>query len=259
MFSDNLKYLRTQKGLSQEETGNELGLKRSTYRDYENGSNEPNLAVLQTIADYFNVGIDDLIRKDLSIVKGNLNTPILEQDFRVLAISVDKDQKENIEFVPVKAKAGYMAGYGNPDFIMQLQRFNLPTMPTGTFRAFEISGDSMPPLAQGAIVIGKYVENWRDIQNLKTYVLITKNEGLVYKRVINQVKEKGRLLLMSDNHIYEPYTIPITEVLEIWSYYAHMSFGYEKPDVENQIMHKLEAMGGEIENISELLKKKYLD
>ncbi len=258
MFAENLKYLRTKKGLSQEEIGLELSLKRSTYRDYENGSNEPSLSVLQNIATYFAVSIDTLLGKDLSKETAADQAP-LDQDFRVLAVSVDANEKENIEFVPVKAKAGYLAGYGNPEFIMQLQQFSLPTLPVGTFRAFEISGDSMPPIQQGSIIIGKYVEHWRDIQNLKTYIFVTRNEGVVYKRVINQVKENRRLILMSDNPAYEPYILKIEELVEAWSYHAHVGFGYEKPAVEQKIMKKLEQMGDEIENITELLKKRLND
>lgn len=50
------------------------------------------------------------------------------------------------------------------------------------------------------------------------YVVVTKDEGLVFKRVCNRVKEEGKLLLISTNPSFEPYEIAITDVLEVWKY-----------------------------------------
>jgi hypothetical protein len=86
--------------------------------------------------------------------------------------------------------------------------------PTELF--FEIKGDSMPPLQSGSIVIGEYVERIADLKDGQTYVVISKNDGIVYKRIFNQVEEEGTLILRSDNPTYTPYPIPVQDVLEIW-------------------------------------------
>src|SRR3546814_6005241 len=43
---------------------------------------------------------------------------------RVLSITVDGDDKENIELVPVKASAGYLNGYADPEYIAELPKFS---------------------------------------------------------------------------------------------------------------------------------------
>src|SRR5690606_38332737 len=83
---------------------------------------------------------------------------------RVLSITVDGDDKENIELVPIKASAGYLNGYADPEYIAELPKFSLPMFRQGTYRAFEIKGDSMLPLQSGSVVIAEYVENWSEIK-----------------------------------------------------------------------------------------------
>jgi len=94
----------------------------------------------------------------------------------------------------------------------------LPFLPTGKHRAFPIKGDSMLPMKDGAFVIGRFVEDRREIKTGKTYVLITLNDGMVYKRVYNNIDLNGSLLLMSDNKVYNDYSVPINEVLELWEF-----------------------------------------
>ena len=66
--------------------------------------------------------------------------------------------------------------------------------------------------------IAKYLENATDIKDGKTYVILTENDGLVYKRVYSYIEEKQSLLLVSDNKLYDPYEVAIETVLEIWEY-----------------------------------------
>lgn len=60
MFSNVLKRLRINSGLSQEELGKKLGLAKSTISMYESGTREPNLETLEAIADLFNVDMNTL-------------------------------------------------------------------------------------------------------------------------------------------------------------------------------------------------------
>src|SRR5690606_251955 len=107
---------------------------------------------------------------------------------RVLSITVDEEDRENIELVPVKASAGYLNGYADPEFIRELPRFHLPIFKQGTYRAFELKGDSMLPLQPGTIVVGEFVEDWKNIKPGETYIIISKSEGVVYKRVAFKFK-----------------------------------------------------------------------
>jgi phage repressor protein C with HTH and peptisase S24 domain len=154
---------------------------------------------------------------------------------------VDKDDNENIELVPVKASAGYLNGYADPEYVAQLPKFYLPMFKQGTYRAFEIKGDSMLPLQSGTIIIGEYVENWGDVKPAETAVVISKNDGVVYKRIGSKFKENKKLKLVSDNPVYEPYEINGEDILEIWKAKAYISTHLPTPAPE-PTMESLTAM-----------------
>lgn len=197
-----------------------MSLPRTTLGDYERGHTEPNIATLIKLSDYFDVDLDALLKQDLS--HDDLEI-IRNKNLRILAISVDNEKEGNIELVDTKAEAGYLTHFQDPEFIRDLPKIAFPNIPQGTFRGFEIRGDSMLPIEPGSIIICSYVENLNDIKDDRTYIIVSKDEGLVYKRVRN-LTEKQELYLKSDNESYLPYTMPYGEVSEIWQYYAHVSF-----------------------------------
>jgi phage repressor protein C with HTH and peptisase S24 domain len=145
----------------------------------------------------------------------------------LLTITVDSNGKENIEMVPLKAQAGYTTSYGDLDFITSLPRFKLPFLPENkTYRTFQIKGDSMLPIPENSWVTCSYVENWEHIKNGKACVVVTKNEGIVFKLVYLRL-DGGVLLLVSSNRNYNPYEIPVSQVLEIWQFETWNSFEFE--------------------------------
>jgi phage repressor protein C with HTH and peptisase S24 domain len=136
-----------------------------------------------------------------------------------------------VELVPQKASAGYLAGFNDPEYIRELPKMHIPLLPkSATYRAFEIKGDSMLPVKSGDIIIGKYIDNLSKIVSGKTYLIITRSEGIVYKRVFPQLV-KDKLLLISDNRTYSPYIIDIQEVLEIWAYAGRVTLFEEEQDL----------------------------
>lgn len=213
----NIKHLRALKDLSQERFAEELGWSRSIVGSYEEGRSEPPIDRLIDLSDYFQIPIDILVKNDLRLAKGTSFIEIGNK--RILfPVSVNEDNEDLIEIIPAKASAGYLAGYDDPEYIEQLQKIKLPFLPTGTHRAFPIKGDSMLPVKDGAFIVAKFVEELSDIKNGRTYVILTKEDGLVYKRVYNLVNEKQSLLLSSDNKAYQPYEVPIENVLELWEF-----------------------------------------
>lgn len=235
-ISQNIKFLRKRERLTQEQLAEKIGIKRSLLGAYEEGRADPRLNNLLAISRIFNVSVDQLISTDIneetiaSATTGGSN-------LKVLSITVDRDNKENIELVPYKASAGYLNGYADPEYLEHLPKFQLPTLSaSGTYRAFEISGDSMLPLPSGTVVIGKYLESLSEIKDGETYVLLTKSEGVVYKRVINQVKENGRLLLISDNKAYSPYEVSADDVLEIWEARSYISNTFPQPSSNGGVL-----------------------
>lgn len=235
MLAQNIKYLRRKLKLSQQELAKQLNVARTTLGDYERGHTEPNIDTLINLSGIFNVKVDQLLKEDLSHNELEL---IRNKDFRVLAISVDQDDRSNIELVDTKAEAGYLESFQDPQYISELPKVYFPNMPQGTYRGFEINGDSMLPMEPGSILICSYVEKLDYLKNDKTYVVVSKDLGVVYKRVTN-IPEEERLILKSDNEVYSPYSIQYEEIAEIWEYYAHLSFSDAKLNLENLLQERL--------------------
>ncbi|PTN09359.1 LexA family transcriptional regulator [Mangrovibacterium marinum] len=219
----NLKFLRREHGLTQQDLASKLGLKRSHIGAYEEGRASPKIAMLQQMAATFELSLDQLISTDLSVrnsAKGTQDTSL-----RILSVVVDSANEEMISLVPARASAGYLNGYADPEYMEQLPAFNMPVPELSrgkTYRVFQLKGDSMLPVQDGSYVFCEFVESIADMKDGQTYVLITRDEGLVYKRIYHQ--EEGRLLLKSDNPDYEAYQVEMNTVLEIWKADGVLSF-----------------------------------
>ncbi|MCX6314955.1 MAG: XRE family transcriptional regulator [Sphingobacteriales bacterium] len=205
----NLKYLRKLRGWTQEEFANKLGIKRSLIGAYEEERADPRLEVLEIIADIFKLSLDELLLKDLSISSDNYMAKRRQQKMM-------SAERNLIHFVPVKAAAGYLASYADSEFIDELNTFTLPMLAGGNYRAFEIIGDSMLPTPSGSIIVGEKIENTSDIKNNQAYIVVSRNEGIVYKRVEKNNRSKNKLTLISDNPQFQPYQINAEDVMELW-------------------------------------------
>jgi len=206
----NLRYLRKLRGWTQEEFANKLRIKRSLVGAYEEERAEPRLDVLENLCTIFKLSLDELLLKDLAGTKGNGNYLDKRRQMKLAA------EVQLVQFVPVKAAAGYLAGYADPEFLDELNTFTLPMLASGNYRAFEIVGDSMLPTPSGSVIVGEKVEDVEDIKANNTYIVVSKNEGIVYKRVMKNNRLKNKLILVSDNPQYSPYNINTEEVLEVW-------------------------------------------
>jgi transcriptional regulator with XRE-family HTH domain len=225
LLSQNLKHLRKAKGLTQSNLAEKLGLKRGILGAYEEGRAEPRLQTLQHIAHYFAVSLDDLLLNDLSTGKAVVD--FKGTSLRILPIITDRNTgNERASIVPVKAAAGYLQGYGDVEYIEALNHFALPfaELPADrTFRLFQINGDSMLPLPSGAYIISEYIQDWQHIRFGERYVLLTLNDGIVFKRVY-ALPEGGGYELVSDNRTYKPYRIQHEDILEVWKARGVVSF-----------------------------------
>src|SRR5882757_3276275 len=205
----NLKYLRKLRGWTQEEFANRLNIKRSLIGAYEEERADPRLEVLEIVADIFKLSLDELLLKDLS----NTGNSYLARRRQQKMASAERNI---IHFVPVKAAAGYLAGYADSEFIDELNTFTLPMLAGGNYRAFEIIGDSMLPTPSGSIIVGEKVESMEDVKNNAACIVVSRNEGIVYKRIQKNGRQKNKLTLVSDNPVFHPYTINTEEVIEMW-------------------------------------------
>ncbi|MBN9297908.1 MAG: LexA family transcriptional regulator [Filimonas sp.] len=210
----NLRYLRKLRGWTQEEFALKLKIKRSLIGAYEEERAEPRLEVLEQICSIFKLSLDDLLLKDFTVTENSAgSSPSYLDKRRQLKMSGDS---QVIQFVPVKAAAGYLAGYADPEFIDELNTFTLPMLAPGNYRAFEILGDSMLPTPSGSVVVGEKIDDLEDVKSSNTYIVVSKNEGIVYKRIMRNNRTKSKITLVSDNPVYEPYNVNTEDVLEVW-------------------------------------------
>ncbi len=170
-------------------------------------------------------------------------------NIRILPIVVDKEENERITFVPIKAAAGYLTKYQDVEYIQQLPSFNLPNLKDGTYRAFEVEGDSMKPtIHAGDIVICRYVENWYHLMDNKIYLVAgIDGIGIVVKRLINRIKKENKIILCSENDFYPAFELPANEIFEIWEVKVKVSTNLEPPLYLDNRLRRLE------ENISSVV------
>ncbi len=216
----NLKYIRKQREWTQEEMANQLQIKRSLVGAYEEERAEPRLEVQEAICALFNISLEEFLFQDLS-EKANAGADSgsgMSYLDRRRSMKMDKSSSSApiVPFVPVKAAAGYLAGYADPEFLDELNTFTLPMLAPGEYRAFEIIGDSMLPTPSGSVIVGEKVDSIRDVKNSNTYIVVSNADGVVYKRIITNDDNKDKLTLLSDNPLYEPYQVNSQDIVEVW-------------------------------------------
>lgn len=258
-LASNLKLLRKHKKKSQDDVAKALELTRSSYSGYENGVAEPGIENLIKLSQFYRIPMDDLLKKNFedltendweAIAKG-VYADIKGRKLRVLTSMVSESNDEVIEMVPQKASAGYTLGYADPDYLKVLPTFQLPFLEKDKkYRSFPISGDSMPPVSPGSHVVAEYVQNWETLKNNHPYIIITKDDGIVFK-VVNKIPGKEDVIqLSSTNPLYEPYLLNINEVIEVWKFVNYIS--HDLPEVTISEDDLLKSVKGIQKQVNEL-------
>ncbi|MDE5418773.1 LexA family transcriptional regulator [Labilibaculum sp. DW002] len=225
-LNKNLKYLRIRKRLSQTRLSHRIGIGASSISAYEKRRSTPKISSLLKYSKYFNRKLEELVNEDIS-----LSDQIKQQDtkgdqLRVLPILVDSKNEEMISLVPVKAAAGYLNGYSDAEFISELPNFRMPFSELSenkTYRAFQIEGDSMLPVPAGSYIICEYVQDWEHIKDDSCCIVLTADDGIVYKRIKKDFSN-NQLLLNSDNSEYLSFEVSLNQVLEVWKSLGFVSF-----------------------------------
>ena len=257
-IASNIKFLRKRRRLTQSDLAERLNIKRSNINNYERGEVVPPVNILVELSDLFHVSLDTLLRVNLSglresqlyMIEHGADVFVKGNELRVLVTTVNSSNKENIELVSIKAKAGYTTGYYDPEYISQLPVFNLPFLPGDKkYRTFQVSGDSMLPISNGSWVTGEFVQDLNLMKDDELYIVLTLNDGIIFKRVENQLKEKGCLRMISLNPEYLPYDLPVTEIREVWRFVHFISGEVPEYSDTQQLYRQLELIRGELETI----------
>jgi transcriptional regulator with XRE-family HTH domain len=265
-LSSNIQLLRKRKKRTQDDVASAISIKRTTYTGIEIGNSFPSIEVLINISNYFGVSIDTLLKVDLSklsafqlseLERGS-DVYVRGSQLRILSKTTDKKNLENIELVPEKAKAGYSTGFADPEYINELPKFQLPFLSKNKkYRAFQITGDSMLPIPEGSWITGEFIQDWHTIQSGKPYIILTVNDGVVFKIVDNLIQDEGLLRLYSLNSLYKPYDVPIPDIKEVWRFINYINS--EIPVAENSgdnLSQKIFELTREVEAIKHQINKR---
>lgn len=159
--------------------------------------------------------------------EGNMLTDAPSQTYHSNARPVDDLSYMNVPVIHIKAQCGYLAGYGDTEYID-----TLPTMPVivdktyhGKYRIFEAEGDSMDDNSRLAICDGDKVlarEVRRDLWLPKLhindwyFVIVHRTNGISIKQITAQ-DDKGNITCHSLNELFNDYTVNLDDVVEIYN------------------------------------------
>lgn len=125
---DNIKYLRTKKGLSQTAMAEAVGLKRGNIASYEKELAQPSIENLVKIADYFGIDIHQIVNEDLQF--SSKSTPLEKNPFKIF--------EDNFPLQGLKDRVNALKGNHNSDDKvkkLKVQNKDIQKMVDG-FRAF---------------------------------------------------------------------------------------------------------------------------
>jgi transcriptional regulator with XRE-family HTH domain len=248
IIAKNIRVLRIGKGLTQENLSDQLDLSSSQYSNYEQGTRAVPIEVLAKISAFYQIAIDAIVKYDISKVDIKGLMKVGENRLLFPIFITENGRYESVEIVPIKASAGYLRGYADPEFLEGLSKMDLPFLGPGTYRAFQIEGDSMLPIPSGSYIIGRFIESLSQVRNGKSYVVIT-HEGITYKKVMFHTDMT--LSLIPYNQYYKTVTISSDDLLEIWEYQCYLSTKeYREEDLLSEnFLPVLKNIGSDIELI----------
>ena len=265
-----LKYkeLRKNAGLSQEEFAIISGTSRSVISQIEIGKLKPSLENIAMLAKNLKIPYSYFFEEDVKVndkkaFNGKMPLPLKEQfdkydevqdEIKGLHFRITGSRRENIILVPVKARAGYLAGYGDQEWIEKLESFSIPGCTNGNYRMFELEGQSMyPTLSDGDYVVGRREPDCFNIKEGAIYIIVSRIEGIIIKRVLNAQKTTGKLHLVSDNTSYNPIDMDCAAIAEMWEFYMLLTTLPGEKDPEAARLRFLER---EVADIKRLLLKR---
>ncbi|MEI2759010.1 MAG: XRE family transcriptional regulator [Bacteroidia bacterium] len=218
-ISKNIAFLRKRRELTQQQLADILSITRTAVTNYELGKSVPEFETFIALCKYFDVTLDDMTFKRLdsnqNLRKAVTNSAIIE---------LNPSAKANCFISDQKASAGFGRLIENPKLIEQLPAITLPNAPHGLNIAFQITGDSMHPTVRHLdYVSGNQINDVKDIRNGYTYVLVDKDDGIIYKRIY---KERAGIRIVSDNPDYPPYMRETDSILAYFKAFCRLSFDF---------------------------------
>ncbi|WP_460619960.1 S24 family peptidase [Hymenobacter ruber] len=178
----------------------------------------------------------------------------------VLTVTVDTDGEENTLLVPLSVQAGYPSHFNEAVYLSDMKPYHLPGFERGTYRAFEVEGLSMSPtFGHRDIVVCSYVDRWDLLKPWECYVIVTA-ENLLLKRISERIVDKrGSFELHSDNPSYDPYRLPVADLLQLWQVRGYISTSIPPRPTNNglameRLQEVIELLGHDYHEVRKFLE-----
>ncbi|MDQ1088889.1 helix-turn-helix transcriptional regulator [Siphonobacter sp. SORGH_AS_1065] len=154
----------------------------------------------------------------------------------VNAPSTNVSQDSGIRLVKKEQTSEYLTKSRQGEYIQQLPPFQGPRTQSGVIRAFEVGEDFSIP---GSIIIAEQVNDWYKLEDSKHYVIVARPQGIMYRRVYNQLKIKSTLLLSSDNPAIQTLEVSSKDIIEVWAVKGFYSTQLPEPPLSLDRMKAL--------------------
>lgn len=191
-------------GLSQSDFGIEIGRSKNTIINWERGETSPT-------------------QKDMNIIVQKFGHFIKENKQEVTILD---RTTTSVKVVDVKAQAGYLTGYKDPEYMDSLPFITVNEQfdRGGYYMAFTVNGDSMDDgtsksLLHGDVILGKELQkhHWNNKIHFNQYpFVIVSIDGIVFKDIIEHDTDRGIITLHSRNPLYEDYKLRLKDIYQIF-------------------------------------------
>lgn len=206
---ERITMLRELLQMSQTEFARKIGISQGALSQIESGRSRLSMETLKNLSSEFNINCNWIVngKGDIFSTKSKGTTT-----------------KNNlIPFINKKARAGYFRGYSNPEYLKTLDEYHIPGFENGSFRMFEIQGDSMiPTLFESEVVIAKKATDYKSIENNSLAVFLMPKQ-LVAKRIEKISDDDSSFVAKSDNADYNNEKIKYADVNELWVIQAKLT------------------------------------
>jgi transcriptional regulator with XRE-family HTH domain len=243
--------LRKLLSLSQKEFANKISITQAALSQIESGKTTLSISTVYSLIKAFELRPDWLL-----FGQGEIFAHQKIDTAQGTPPNAQKSYDQLIPFVGQDAEAGYPENCKDAEYIKTLGSYRIPGFEEGTFRMFNISGDSMhPSLFENEIVITQAVEKIESIQDNRLCVIIAR-DGIVAKRVFQDGGDS--ILLKSDNPKYKTYKLTYSEVTEIWEIKGKISTAFlnetKLPADDSLITQRLDELEKTVKVLKEALE-----
>ena len=252
-----LQFIDT-KGIDKRTFFSDTGIKRGLLDSDKLNSTVSDVFLAKILAAYPELNVEWLITGQGEMLKGEVAAP----EPKIVHFEMPGEDYTAIPVVDIEAAAGF--GAANTDYIDESQLIYLPKSMLRGQRdrlCIKVSGDSMEPtLYNNSRVVIRLLDEgeWEYAQTGEIYV-VTDREGQTYiKRLTNNLRTTGDIILHSDNEnqlLYKPFAMSEEDILRIWAVELYLVRKVSDPTQQRINERELRAVKKQISDLSEVVEK----